>query len=503
MPKHIVTDEGMWAGDETSLLMHLQRMALIDQRMQAGLMPTSQTGAEADPPPYLLDVQGSTAIISIKGPMSNATSVWDSYDKAATYPAIRDALVWAAQDDSIDNIVLDISTGGGAVSGVADVANLVRNINDNVKSVTAYTDGSMLSAGYWVGSGAGQVYASNIAGVGSIGVIATHVDMSKMMEQNGLTPTVMRAGKYKALANPMEPLTDAAKQQIQDGLDATYNVFVQHVANMRGVDFQEADNTMAQGRVFYGNAAQKAGLVDGITTFDGMMSKLPVDASQSVSHNPSNAFQGTTMKKALTEQQIAALAATGIVPAAADATTKAAPDAAASKEEATEKKAEATPGAASAEGAKEAPALAATTEAAATTATTATTASEASVTAFLQSQLKERDAAVLAANVELASLKQKLTEYEATMTPLIAIAAKSANNMRIALGGSAIDAKGMSAVQVLADHDAMSAQFTEKFVAGGIAAVDASQAKTSGGGIEPDGLTRARLAAAATQTSRK
>jgi signal peptide peptidase SppA len=508
MPKQHISDNAIWAGDEVSLMRHIQRLAMNAERMQAGIYP--DMSGDGEPKPYLLDIQGNVAVITIHGPTSNESSYWDSYDKAATYPAIREALLAAANDDQVDNIILDINSGGGAVSGVADVASLVRQVNDNYKTVTAFTDGNMMSAAYWIGSSADKVYASQIAGTGSIGVIATHMDLSKMMEQQGIKPTVMRAGKYKALANPMEPLTEAAKQQMQDGLDAVYGTFVQHVADMRGVDYKTADDTMAQGRVFYGDAGVKAGLVDGITTFDGLMSKLPVDVSQSVSHNPLNITQGNTMKKALSPQSLAALAS-GLAladPAATAAADAAAVAAAAAAAAGGAPAAGTTPPAAGATGEATpatgtvaetgTPALAAGTPAGGVPATPA-----ADLTVYLQSQIKERDAALLAANVELASMKQRTVEFETTMKPLMAIAAKSANNMRIALGGSALDMSGMSASQVCADHDAVATQFTTKFVAGGIAAVDASESKPNAKSVEPDGLTRARLAASATQTANR
>lgn len=59
---------------------------------------------------------------------------------------------------------------------------------------------------------------------------------------------------------------------------------------------------------------------------------------------------------------------------------------------------------------------------------------------------------------------------EATHAALVAIAAQSLSNMRVALGGSAVDAGSMSAEQLLSAHSATLATFKEKFRAGGVAA---------------------------------
>lgn len=503
----VLVDDTHWAGTETALAAYIGMLVRDEERVQAGVTYASSKAEKALP--YLLSLEGNIGIVAIKGPMTNRTSYWDDMDKRATYSAIREAVVQAAIDPDVDQIILDIDSGGGSVAGVADVGTLIRNIHTYVKPVTAFTDGNMMSAAYWLGAAAGKVYASKVAGVGSIGVIAMHTEMSKMLADMGIAVTVMRAGKFKALANSAEPLTDAAKAQMQAALDSTYGVFVQHVADMRGVTYNKADTTMAQGREFYGEAALSAGLVDGIETFDSLMSKLSVDKQQGISHNPQKISTGNTMtttKKALTAQDIAALAS-GVIPTAATApvtpvASNEAPVAGTPEAEAAAAAAAAAaaPAAGTPEAAAAAAAAAAAPAAAAPVATPAATAPVAAdVVSFLQAQVKEKDAALLAANIEVSGLKARVTDFEASLSGLLAIAAKSTNNMRIALGGSAVDMSKQTATQVLADHAAQAEAFGKKFVAGGIAAVDASQAKKDEA-APVDALTRARLAAASPST---
>lgn len=268
-----VLPDGLWAGTEDALHALVARLIAQSERPIIQAMLSSTTGQQETPPPYLLGKQGSIGIVEIKGPMTNATSYYDRYDKAATYPAIREALLSAATDDSVDTILLDVESGGGAVAGMFDTARLIRTINDNVKPVVAFGE-SIFSAAYCLASAAGQVFSTQAGGVGSIGILATHADYSKMYADMGIKMTVMRSGQYKALANRFEPLTDTAKAQMQSGLDAAYQVFVQHVADMRGTTYPTADTKMAEGREFYGSAAKDAGLVDGITTYDKLVSAL-------------------------------------------------------------------------------------------------------------------------------------------------------------------------------------------------------------------------------------
>lgn len=162
-------------------------------------------------------------------------------------------------------------------------------------------------------------------------------------------------------------------------------------------------------------------------------------------------------KQALTEQDIAALAAGAnleatVSEAEVEAEVEGAADAAAAVEGA-EAEAGASEGAAAvAEVAKNDDAL-----------------------RLLKEQLKAAQDDLLEAKIEGRKATDKLAEVEAIVNPLKDIAAKAANNMRVALGGSVLDMSAMSAAQVLADHEAVAGNFVQKFRVGGVAAVDAAQ----------------------------
>ena len=80
--------------------------------------------------------------------------------------------------------------------------------------------------------------------------------------------TEIFAGKYKRIASSHHPFTEAGQQYIQDMVDYLYSVFVGEVANQRGTDTETVFKNMADGRVFIGQQAVSAGLVDGVATLD-------------------------------------------------------------------------------------------------------------------------------------------------------------------------------------------------------------------------------------------
>ena len=470
MPR--VTEEKVWAGTEASLHAALDAEEARATRMAAG----ERLGDKDREASRLLAIDDAgVATISIKGSLTNdGDSDWNEWMGMTGYPEIRDAMISAATDTSVQHIILDIDSGGGAVSGVDDTAKLIRLVHDNVKPVTAFTDGSMYSAAYWLGSSAGEVYASKAAGMGSIGVIATHMERSEMLKEAGIGVTVVRAGKYKALANGVEKLTEEGKAQIQAGVDAAYKIFVGHVAEVRGKSYEFADSVMAQGREFYGQAGADAGLVDGIKSFDQVMSDVKrnfVDPSIKSAYTPGkqtsglrvekdNGENGMGMKvrKALSEQDIAALAAGATLEASQAPETDAQSEVEVAAQVAQVEGAEASNEGVSQEAEK-------ATEVDAS----------AGALKFMAEQLKAAQDDLVASKIEASKLKDKLEMLEAVVEPLKDIAAKAVNNMRVALGGSLIDMSASSPAQILAEHVSVSASFASKFKVGGVSATNVEE----------------------------
>jgi capsid assembly protease len=480
-----VMEERVWAGSEGSYDAALTAEQGIAERLASGQFDDD----EDEDYPRLLSVEDGIATVAIKGPLVNSDSPYLQYFGMTGYPEIRAAMLAAAEDPEVTQILLDIDSGGGAISGVDDTAKLIRLVNDRVKPVTTYTDGAMCSAAYWLGSSAGDVFASKGAIVGSIGVIATHKEYSEAYKKEGVGVTVVRAGKFKALANSNEKLTEAGKAQLQKIVDASYEIFVDHVAAMRGKSYEYADKTMADGQEFIGQASVDVGLVDAVKTFDALITDLKGDSvaqSTKLMDNRNNdrfKLSGSTStelsgdanmaKKALTEADIAALAAGVQVTASAEP----------------EPAAEANAGDAAADVAAAEVGSVEQSSQNAEAAPVAEDVKTAATVQLLTSQIQERDASLLAAGIKIAKLEEQVAEMAATSAPLVEIAAHAVSNMRIAMRGSAYSAEGFTPVQVLAEYKSISEQFKKQFPVGGVAAVsgDAPAEKTQ---VDPRHLAR-------------
>lgn len=455
-------DSKFWAGTEQSLEKFLASEKLDISAMQP---QDSEEG-----PPRLFAQSGNVGIITIAGSLVNNDSWMNAYMGRTSYGEIRDALVHAASDPNIGAIVLDVNSGGGAVSGVSDTADLIKKIDKEVKPVHTFSDGMIASAAYWLGSSARSVSIGQVTEAGSIGVITVHREMSKSMEMDGIKATVIKAGDHKGNGNPYEPLSDKARAEIQGQLDHMYGIFMGSVADNRGMSYPVADGKMGQGRTFIGTQAVEAGLADSVTTFDAVVSKAQgaIDSLRKVPQYGANFQKGTPMKVALTEQQIAAMAESGAPVTEGEATAPTIPTPA--------------PEAASAPSAAPAPAKAADAPAPAP-----------ELVAFLKTSLAEAQASNVDLTVQLRDAKASAEAMTTTHTALRSIASASVDRLKIALGGTAGGADALSDTSLLAEHATLRTQFESKFKSGGVAAVSSS-AQPDAKSEVADPVRQARLA---------
>ena len=112
---------------------------------------------------------------------------------------------------------------------------------------------------------------------------------------------------------------------------------------------------------------------------------------------------------------------------------------------------------------------------------------------LLTSQIQERDASLLAAGIKIAKLEEQVAEMAATSAPLVEIAAQAISNMRIAMRGSAYSAEGVSPVAVLAEYKSVSEQFKKQFPVGGVAAVSGDAPAESGRAYVMTNVTQAQI----------
>lgn len=222
------------------------------------------------------EIVDGVAVIPVQGVIARRANLFTSISGGASSDLIARDLRAAASNSRVSAILLQVDSPGGTVAGTQQLASLVREV-DASKPVVAVGDGTMASAAYWIAAAARQVFvADGTTEVGSIGVVTAHRDISGAQAQAGTKVTEIYAGQYKRIASTYAALTESGRAYMQDQVDYLYTQFVQAVADYRGVSVDQVLADMADGRIFHGQRAVDAGLVDGIATPEQLIARLAV-----------------------------------------------------------------------------------------------------------------------------------------------------------------------------------------------------------------------------------
>ncbi|AGJ98566.1 Minor capsid protein C, putative [Wolbachia endosymbiont of Drosophila simulans wNo] len=203
-----------------------------------------------------------TAIISIHGILTKKPGVFDGFLGMTSYEKIHEEIESALGNKSIETILLDIDSPGGEVNGVFDLADFVYSARGK-KRIIAIANDDAYSAAYAIASSAEKIFLTRTSGVGSIGVIASHIDQSKFDEKQGIKYTAIFAGSRKNDLNPHEPMTSESLESLQKEVDRLYEMFLQLIARNRGLSIEKIRSTEAG--LYFGEKAVEIGLADGMT----------------------------------------------------------------------------------------------------------------------------------------------------------------------------------------------------------------------------------------------
>lgn len=275
----------------------------------------SYAAEEYSSKPYAVTKNG-VAIIPITGSLVHRTSGMNAQSGLQSYQEIDKLFASAVADSDVKAIMMEIDSSGGHAAGVFELAKKIRKkCSDCGKPLWAHANEMALSAGYALASVADRVTLPNTGFLGSIGVIAMHVDQSKKNEKDGYEYTTIIAGGKKAYGSPHAPLSDEARRDLQSRVNAVYQTFVEHVAKMRGLSVDAVREQDAG--IYTGQAAVDAGLADAVMSFNDALAALeekisakPAIKAAQVFRRQSTlkgvAMENESVAEVLTAEQVAA-----------------------------------------------------------------------------------------------------------------------------------------------------------------------------------------------------
>lgn len=199
------------------------------------------------------------------------------FDYATGYIYIENAIKRGLGDKNVKGIALVIDSPGGEVAGCFNLVDKIYNWRGE-KPIRAFAAESAYSAAYAVASAADTITVSQTGGVGSIGVVTSHVDVSKMMDNIGWKITFIFAGAHKVDGNPYEALKPEVKERIQARIDTLYTIFVSSVARNRDMDEKAVRKTEAL--TFSASEATSNGLADAVGDLSDSLAAFAVELEE-------------------------------------------------------------------------------------------------------------------------------------------------------------------------------------------------------------------------------
>ena len=214
------------------------------------------------PKPYTV---GTTAIIPIKGVITSGLHPIYRVIGFADTEQIAGWIRAAVANPLVEEILLRIDSPGGMVTGTPELAAAVAAA-DRIKPVLAHTSGMMDSAAYWIASQARAICCTPSADVGCVGVYQLYYDQTAYLATMGIKANIFKSGDLKASGHPDIPMTEAQAAHVQAEIDAIGVQFRAAVTARRDID----EDSM-RGQSFLGTEALARGLVDDLSTFEGLL----------------------------------------------------------------------------------------------------------------------------------------------------------------------------------------------------------------------------------------
>ena len=164
------------------------------------------------------------------------------------------------EDQTVKAIVVRINSPGGAVGPSQEILREIEKIKVK-KKVVASLGTLAASGGYYIACGANLIMANKGTATGSIGVIMQFTNVEDLTKKLGLNFFTLKSGQYKDVGSPFRPMTPEDKEYMQRLLDNIYQQFISDVARNRKIPVEKM-KLLAEGKIYTGEEAKQAGLVD-------------------------------------------------------------------------------------------------------------------------------------------------------------------------------------------------------------------------------------------------
>jgi ClpP class serine protease len=250
----------LWLIDEgtlTSIGAMLEQSSTAPTKAELDEFASAQAFDE-DGRPSNMAIIGDTASIRVHGILTDAPNFMMAIfgPGNTTYRDIRSALAIAEADDTVERIRLEINSPGGTAG--AEWVETLTALGKVNKPIDAYVGDLAASAAYGIAAKANTIQAQNsLSRVGSIGTVLTVQTPSA----NSVTITSSNAPDKRP-----DVTTEEGRAVFQTYADAVETIFIEHVAEGRGVTADAVRADFGRGGVVLAEEALTKGMIDSLAT---------------------------------------------------------------------------------------------------------------------------------------------------------------------------------------------------------------------------------------------
>lgn len=199
------------------------------------------------------------AVLRIEGPIMGG-SAGGLLSAAGTDPLlgqIHDLI----ENKEVKALLLRINSPGGSSAASQEIYQELKKVKKSGKTIVVSMGDTCASGGYLVACAADKIVANPSTMTGSIGVIMPMQNVEELMKKIGIQNQTIKSSSHKDMGSSNRPMTAEEKKILQDMVDDVYRQFVDVVVEGRKLPREKA-LTLADGRIYTGEQAKKAGLVD-------------------------------------------------------------------------------------------------------------------------------------------------------------------------------------------------------------------------------------------------
>lgn len=216
-------------------------------------------------------VSEGVGVVRVMGALAHRSKLDADSNYILGYNEVATAIENAMDDPAVHAVAAIVDSPGGEAQGAFELAQRTLDLRGK-KPMIAVADGMSASAAYLFASAADEVVISSTGYAGSIGVAMRHMDVSRLLANEGIAITHIFAGAHKVDGNQFQALPAAVRADFQAEINALYDMFVTAVARHTGLSPEAVRGTEA--RTYMGAAAVAVGLAKRVATADQVITEL-------------------------------------------------------------------------------------------------------------------------------------------------------------------------------------------------------------------------------------